>query len=51
MGNKHLHSGMRLENTSVPSKSIFITIIPRVRMGSDSEAMRAKIIIVLVKSK
>ena len=32
------------------SRVMFLTIIPRSRMGSDSEAMRGRGIIVLVKS-
>ena len=32
------------------SRVMFLTIIPRSRMGSDSEAMRARGIIILVKS-
>ena len=32
------------------SRVMFLTIIPRARMGSDSEAMRARGIIILLKS-
>ena len=32
------------------SRVMFLTIIPRARMGSDSEAMRVRGIIILVKS-